>query len=108
MVTVKTFKQHSKFKKIVITGHANYANKGQDIVCAAVSATVITTINAILMLKPVAITYTCNEEPALIKVIVKQNDIIVQKLLENMENELKELEKKYPKYIKTLEEVDLC
>ena len=35
-----------KPKDITITGHANYDTYGKDIVCAAVSATVICTVNA--------------------------------------------------------------
>ena len=35
-------------KTISILGHANYDDYGKDIVCAAVSATVITTVNGIL------------------------------------------------------------
>ena len=34
--------------QIIIKGHANYAEYGNDIVCASVSSIAITTINAIL------------------------------------------------------------
>ena len=42
MIKVKVEKD-----KITITGHANYADYGSDIVCAAVSATVMTSIEGI-------------------------------------------------------------
>ena len=38
----------TKENVITISGHANYDDKGKDIVCASVSSIVITTINAII------------------------------------------------------------
>ena len=43
---------------ITIKGHAGYADKGKDIVCASVSSIVITTINAIVEINPEAIDYS--------------------------------------------------
>ena len=48
MIKIKVSKEGNKYKNIVITGHANYAEYGKDIVCAAVSATVLTTLNGII------------------------------------------------------------
>ena len=42
---IKVLKKGSIIK---ISGHANYDEKGKDIVCASVSSIVITTINAII------------------------------------------------------------
>ena len=50
MIKVKIQKEGNIIKKINITGHANYAEYGKDIVCAAVSATVLTTVNGIIAL----------------------------------------------------------
>ena len=46
---------------ISITGHANYDDYGKDIVCAAVSATYLCTVNGILNLNKDTIKVTSNE-----------------------------------------------
>lgn len=38
MITISVKQHGSKIQEIEITGHAGYANKGKDLVCAAVSA----------------------------------------------------------------------
>ena len=48
---VKIPKSNNKIITIEATGHSGYADEGQDIVCAAVSATYLTTINGILSIK---------------------------------------------------------
>ena len=50
MIKIKINKEGNNYKNIVITGHANYAEYGKDIVCAATSATVLTTLNGIIAL----------------------------------------------------------
>jgi uncharacterized protein YsxB (DUF464 family) len=47
MIKVVVSKKDDIINKIEIKGHAKYDESGKDIVCAAVSATVITTVNAI-------------------------------------------------------------
>ena len=92
MIKIKTIDN-----KIIISGHANFSEYGKDIVCASVSSIVITTINAILRYNNTAIKYTNNEE--LIIEILKKDEI-VNLLITNMLELLKELEKQYPKNIR--------
>jgi len=47
MIRVQTVKENGHYKKFIICGHADYADEGEDIVCAAVSALVINTVNSI-------------------------------------------------------------
>jgi len=48
MIRITIYKNHAgQFKGFCCTGHAGYADAGEDIVCAGVSALVINTINAI-------------------------------------------------------------
>ena len=47
MISVVITKQNNKYCSISLDGHANFAEHGQDIVCAAVSALVINTFNSI-------------------------------------------------------------
>ena len=86
-------------KEIKIGGHALYNDFGKDIVCAAVSSIVITTINACLMFDDKAISYT-EDNPLVIKVL--SCDEVIKKLIDNMLMMLKELARDYPKNVKFL------
>lgn len=78
--------------KIVVSGHANYEDYGKDIVCAAVSSTVITTVNGILSIDEKSLKVK-EGEPLIIE-IIKHNEII-DKLINNMINLLYELKEDY-------------
>lgn len=86
---------------ISISGHANYEEYGKDIVCAAVSSTVLTTINGILSIDNNSIKV---KEGNNLKIIIINHTNIVDKLLDNMIRCLKEIENKYEKNIKIKEE----
>jgi len=47
MIQVQVLKENGHYKKFMIDGHADYAEQGKDIVCAAVSVLVTNTINSI-------------------------------------------------------------
>ena len=97
MIKIKINKENEKYKSISIKGHAGYAENGYDIVCASVSSIAITSINAIISIDESSIVYS--EEDGLIEIGVLNTSDIVNKLLDNMINMLKELEKDYKKYI---------
>lgn len=78
--------------KIEITGHALYDEYGKDIVCSAVSSTVITTINAILSIDKNSIEVNDNN-PLTIKIL--KHSEVVDKLIKNMINLLTELQEEY-------------
>lgn len=59
MIQVQVFKENGHYKQFKISGHADYAEEGQDIVCAAVSALVINTINSIEQFTEDAFTCDC-------------------------------------------------
>ena len=98
MIKIKIKKDSEKIKEVEIKGHALYDNYGKDIVCAAVSSIVITTVNAIETVSSDSI--KCDLES--FKITVLKDDEIVEKLLCNMINLLKELSLEYPKNIKFL------
>lgn len=77
---------------ITIKGHAGYDKYGKDIVCAAVSSTVITTVNAILSIDKDAI--NVNEKNGVEISILKHTEV-VDKLIDNMINLLTELKEDY-------------
>jgi uncharacterized protein YsxB (DUF464 family) len=99
VIKINIERDNDKIKKIIITGHANYDESGKDIVCAAVSATVITTVNHILSLSK---TIEHIEAKDSLTVNVIKDDDVTQKLLNNMISMLNELENDYPKYIKII------
>ena len=84
--------------RISLLGHANFDDYGKDIVCAAVSSVVITTIEAIATFDENAI--TVNEIKDKLEIIINKHDNITDKLVSNMLNILNELVMKYPKNIK--------
>lgn len=84
--------------KIKVCGHSGYDEIGKDIVCAAVSSMVITTVNAILRLEHDAIQY--QEEDGLVEIHIIKHNKIVDTLILNMVELLEGLEKQYSKYIK--------
>ena len=57
MIKVKLLKNDNDLEKIVIKGHAMYDDFGKDIVCAAVSSTVITSVNACLSIDENSVNY---------------------------------------------------
>ena len=84
--------------RILLFGHANFDDYGKDIVCAAVSSVVITTIEAIARFDEEAI--NINEAQNKLEIIINKHDDITDKLIGNMLNLLNELVMKYPKNIK--------
>jgi hypothetical protein len=89
-----------KDKEIIIKGHAGYDDYGKDIVCASVSSIVITTINAIIEIDETAIDYKDLDNKIIIKVL--KDDKIVNKLINNMIELLKQLEIDYKDCVKII------
>ncbi len=90
-------------KNIVISGHAMFDDYGKDIVCASASSIVITSINAILRIDDKALIYKMSKDKLSIEIIHETD--VVNKLILNMIDLLKELEKQYKKNIQVTEEV---
>ncbi len=87
---------------IIITGHAKYADYGQDIVCASISSIVITSINAALKLEANSLKYTEEKDKLTINILSDNKNITI--IINNMLDMLKELSLEYPKNIKIEEE----
>ena len=65
MIQVQFKKEQGQYKSFQIEGHAEYAEEGEDIICAAVSALVINTINSIEQFTED--TFTCDCQDGMIK-----------------------------------------
>ena len=87
-----------KNDKIEILGHAMYDDFGKDIVCAGVSSVVTTTINAILTFDKKYIYYLKEHDKLIIEINVHNE--IVDNLITNMLDMLKDIEEDYPNNIK--------
>ena len=101
MIKVILTKKDDNVNKVIINGHAGNDDFGKDIVCAAVSSTVITTINILLSLDNQSISY--NDSRGLIIEVLK-NDMTTKKIINVLISNLYELEKAYPKNIQIKEE----
>ena len=99
MIRIETFKEKEIYKKITFKGHANFDEYGKDIVCAAVSSTMLCTVNAILLINEKSIKVTKAKDLFIVELIDNADETTI-KLLTNMMNCLKSLEREYPKNIK--------
>jgi len=98
MIKVNYLYKNNLINSVSIKGHANYDTLGKDIVCAAVSSIVTTTINDIVVLDKDAIDYNVLDGEVILTVL-NENEVAC-KLLSVMLNTLKELATDYPKNIK--------
>ena len=92
MIKIKVTK-----KCISILGHADYDDYGKDIVCASASSIVMCSVEAIANFDIKAVDIKNSKDR--LDIIINKNDDTTQKLINNMLNCLKEIEKKYPKNI---------
>ncbi len=84
--------------EIKVSGHARYADYGKDIVCAAVSTCLITTVNG---LESIDENYIgVEQKPDEVVVTINKTDEVSSKLINNMIDIFTELESQYPKNIK--------
>lgn len=83
--------------KIIFKGHALYDDKGKDIVCSAVSSIMITSINGINSLRENSLSINNDKDEFIIN--INKHDEIIDGLIINMIDLLKELEIDYPKNI---------
>ena len=47
MIRIRVTRREGRYEEFLSSGHADFAEEGLDIVCAAVSALIITTVNAL-------------------------------------------------------------
>lgn len=95
-INVKTLNDAINYIKI--SGHAEYADMGYDIVCASVSSICVTTVNALIRYKENALVYT--EDEGILEMGIMLHDEVIDMLIENMLYLLQNLSEQYPKNIK--------
>ena len=100
MTTVTLFRsKEGVFTGLKVEGHAEYAEAGSDIACAAVSALTINTINAVDQFTKDKVNVTQDEEQALIEATFEgENGVLSPEatlLLQSYEMGVTELAKQY-------------
>ena len=100
MVDVK-YKKNKYIENINVSGHAMYMDYGRDIVCASVSSVVLNTINIISIIDDDII--DVEKKDGYININVKYYNELIDKILLNLIDELKSLEKTYKKNIRVEE-----
>lgn len=104
MIIVQIFRnEDGSIERFSIQGHANFAKRGEDIVCAGVSAVTVGTVNSIEALTGVEMDtkmkngFLSGSLPSLPR---EENFAQVQLLLESMVVMLSNIAESYGKYIK--------
>ena len=98
MIKIKIKKENDVVKYIKISGHADYAEEGFDIVCASVSSIAITTVNALISINEDCLVYS--EADGLLEIGILKHDEVIDKLINNMLSLLEQLSLDYKEYIK--------
>ncbi len=101
MISVKIFKHEDQYTGFVMDGHAKYGRFGKDIVCAAVSALVLTTVNSVENFTEDSFSGDASPDGGHISMEFEApNSSDLQLLIKSMILGLSEIEKKYgSKYI---------
>lgn len=89
---IKILKENNKFQSVIFQGHAN-----SKIVCAAISAILISHLNCILAFDENAIEY--KEEKDLVTVNFIKDNNYLSVIIKNLIRMIKEMQEGYPKEI---------
>ncbi len=107
MIRVKIGKDSDGYTKTVeISGHANFAKHGQDIVCSAVSFLSQAILNGLLEILKADVSYTANQDGYL-SFRINNNEHkkeTIKILLDTFELGIKSLEEDYSKHVKLVKE----
>ena len=101
MITIKVRKKNGSYEEFISKGHAGYAEAGQDIVCAAVSALVINTINSIEALTEDTFEDAVHQEKDVVsfqitsKPVSEKAELLLDSLVLGLQSVAKEYGKKY-------------
>ncbi len=101
MTTIIFSKSHDgTYKQMICQGHAGYAEYGEDIVCAAVSALVLNTINSLEELAGEKFTCVTNDEDGFIRCdfdnpLQERSVFLLDSLAFGLENIKRQYGKKY-------------
>lgn len=98
MIKIKIDYDENYVSKFKISGHSGYDIKGNDIVCAAVSSLVISSINLALRLNEKSV--DVKQKDGLIDANILIHDKVINEVFLNMINMLEELQNDYKNNLK--------
>lgn len=99
MIKVNVLKENNLISNIKISGHSGYSEAGSDIVCAAVSSIVTTTVNGILSINE---TIKATDDGDVLEIVVLNHNDVTDKLLLNMIKLFEGIEIQYKENLKVL------
>ena len=104
MVKITLYQDEDSYIGFDCIGHAGYADSGQDIVCAGISALVINTINSIQHLTAAKSSVSTDETTGKIDFqLMTPNDSEAQLLLKSLDLGLQGIKEQYGKEFLTLD-----
>ncbi len=109
MTKAKFVYENNLFNTFEIIGHADYAEEGLDIVCAGISATVITSLNLLIKLLNKKVLFNENQEKGymhfeIIEEIDNNTRDFVEIVVDNLYESLLEISDNYPNHLKIKKE----
>lgn len=102
MTTVSFSKKNGKFQSFRVGGHSGYAEEGSDIVCAAISAMTMLTINTITERFTVPSDVSVDEENAVIDFSLRLLDERGCDLIAGLYHEMVALANDYPSFVRVI------
>lgn len=99
MVNASFVKRGAVYVGFTVQGHSGYAPAGQDIVCAAVSAMTMLTINLIETSFGIASDFFVDEDAGTISFSVNDGSLTASKVISAFRQELLALSAEYPQNI---------
>ena len=108
MTTLTVERENGAISALIVSGHAGFAQSGQDIVCAAVSVLITTGINALATVAGVISEVQQDEKTALISCCVptelsKQAAHDAQVILRTVLQGFEDIAEAYPKHFKIID-----
>ncbi len=103
MTEIKKLYRDNELAGFIVSGHANYAIPGRDIVCSAISTVTINTINSICELSDMEMEVTEAPDGSIQYCAISKPDIITHILLKSAEIGYKSLAEQYPENVAFVE-----
>ena len=102
MITVTIFKEDDVIKGFKASGHAGYADAGEDIVCAAVSVLYINTINSLIRLTGDLADIKGGDDNINVSVFIKSPSKEAELLLKSFEIGINSVAEEYGDFLKVV------
>ena len=98
MIRVRVITANQLIEEITVSGHANYAEAGYDIVCSAVSTAMYLSLGLIEKVCP-KYDFQSNEEEAVMQLKILETNDFTEMVLDNLVNNLEGISADYADYL---------